>query len=107
MNSANIDNTHIIENSNDTTSTYSLGRLVYTASPQPIVPKNNNTKLFGNRDSSGVTESLANMAIGKGFKTNLSYAFSTTTTDRNVINSAQNRVRSGGSVAPAKKGANR
>jgi len=65
-------------------------------------------KWFGNRDSSQVIANRRNTAIGKG-SINTSVAPISFTTDRviNTTNDAIRRVRAGGAVAPAKKGANR
>jgi hypothetical protein len=107
----------IKDSTSDGTSSFEMGRRVYNDSSLPILQTNGNTNTFvsppqnvqkkwlGNRDSSGVTESRRNRAIGKGSMMTTPSSFHSNTT-HNTVNEALTRVRGGGAVAPAKKGAN-
>lgn len=65
-------------------------------------------KWFGNRDASQVTTNRRVTEIGVGsMNANKNLSSFTTYKEVNTVSDALTRVRSGGSVAPAKKGANR
>lgn len=64
-------------------------------------------KWFGNRDASQVITNRRNSAVGKGTIIGTQPLSFTTNKDINTTRDALTRVRAGGSVAPAKKGANR
>jgi hypothetical protein len=68
----------------------------------------NGKKWYGNRDASQVTTNRRTSQVGVGSlnATNSPMGF-TTNIDINTTRDALRRVRAGGSVAPAKKGANR
>ena len=92
-------------------SSFELGRKTYIETytgDNNVKLLNNGKKWFGNRDASQVTSNRRNTQIGVGSlnakKGNMSF---TTYKDVNVVNDALRRVRAGGSVAPAKKDANK
>jgi len=92
----------------DGTSTFEMGRKVYiNTHPTATTPVINKKKWLGNRDASQVATNRRNSAIGLGTinVANQPMSFNTND-DKNVRNTALNRVRSGGAVAPAKKNAN-
>jgi hypothetical protein len=92
----------------DGTSTFEMGRKVYIKTYQPsTAPVVNNKKWLGNRDASQVATNRRNSAIGLGTinAANQPMSFNTND-DKHVRNTALNRVRSGGAVAPLKKNAN-
>jgi len=95
------------DSTSDGTSTFAMGRMAFMNWPAPSPVQNPQKILLGNRDSSGVTESRRNRAIGKGTLTQSSPLSFTSHTNPSVVIDALARVRGGGAVAPAKKGANR
>jgi len=99
------------EITSDGNSSFEMGRKFYTKTNTTYVPtpfENKKKWIGGNRDSSSVTNRIKNNTIGSvtmpstyrllSFKSNK---------DLNVVNDALRRCRSGGSCAPAKKGANK
>jgi hypothetical protein len=68
----------------------------------------NGKKWYGNRDASQVTTNRRTNQVGAGSLNALNKPIGFTThIDINTTNDALRRVRAGGAVAPAKKGANR
>lgn len=95
----------------DNNSSFELARKTYieTYSDKNNVNRlNNNKKWYGNHDASQVTSNRRNNQVGVGSlnASNNQMSF-TNHKDVNVVNDALRRVRGGGAVAPAKKGANR
>jgi len=118
------------DSTSDGTSTFELGRKIYVktystatgpnvqrfnqlSNPQIAntnisVPLITSKKWLGNRDASQVATDRRNTAIGLGSLNAANQPMSFTTNDNvNVRKNALSRVRAGGAVAPAKKGANR
>ena len=105
------------DSTSDGMSSFEMGRQVYmnTRFPVKVVNgqvqtisqiQNPQKKWLGNRDSSAVTSSRRNMAIGKGSTVSTPFSFHSNTV-KNTVNEALARVRAGGAVAPDKKGANK
>ena len=100
-----------ITSNND--SSFEMSRSIYSRT-FPSLPTGvtsnymNGKKWYGNRDASQVTTNRRTNQVGVGSlnATNSPMGF-TTNTDINTTKDALRRVRAGGSVAPAKKGANR
>ena len=99
------------DSTSDGTSGFEMARRNYARTlpaQANTVAQNLEKKWSGNRDSSTVMERRKANAVGLGTlnagQNPLSF---TTTKDVNVTNDALTRVRAGGAVAPAKKGANR
>ena len=99
------------DSTSDGTSGFEMARRNYAktlpATPNTVA-QNLEKKWLGNRDSSTVMERRKATAVGLGTLNagNQPLSF-TTTKDVNVTRDALTRVRAGGAVAPAKKGANR
>lgn len=98
----------------DSTATFELSREVYTrtlpTSSTSGTSSNymNGKKWYGNRDASQVTANRRTTQVGVGTLNASSNTMGFTSNNNiNVTSDALRRVRAGGSVAPAKKGANR
>lgn len=99
----------IKDSTSDGTSTFEMGRRIYLKSKpaeSTVTNESLQKKWLGNRDSSGVTESRRNRAIGKGSTLTTPISFTSGNRVSNTVIDALSRVRGGGAVAPAKKGAN-
>jgi hypothetical protein len=99
------------DSTSDGTSGFEMARRNYAKTlpaQANTVAQNLEKKWSGNRDSSTVMERRKATAVGLGSLNagNQPLSF-TTTKDINVTRDALTRVRAGGAVAPAKKGANR
>ena len=95
------------DSTSDGSSTFEMGRKVYVNNSNVSVPLITNKKWLGNRDASQVATNRRNTAIGIGSVNAANQPISfTTKNDINVRSDALARVRGGGAVAPAKKGAN-
>ena len=99
------------DSTSDGTSSFEMGRRVYTETTDKSHPITNPQKLHkkwigGNHDSSQITENRKNNSIGRGSinTTNKLLSF-TTYRDVNTVNDALTRCRAGGAVAPPKKNA--
>uniref|UniRef100_A0A6C0DLP5 Uncharacterized protein n=1 Tax=viral metagenome TaxID=1070528 RepID=A0A6C0DLP5_9ZZZZ len=95
----------------DNNSSFELARKTYIETytgENNVTRLKNDKKWYGNRDASQVTSNRRNNQVGVGSlnasKQQMSF---TNHKDVNVVNDALRRVRGGGAVAPAKKGANR
>jgi len=100
------------DSTSDSQSTFSMGRQVFSntyTTNIPSVEKFNQKKwIGGNRDASDVTTRNRNNRIGNGSLNSSGALISFTTyKDVNTVNDALTRVRAGGAVAPAKKGASK
>jgi hypothetical protein len=99
------------DSTSDGTMTFALDRSLYTntlpATPL-TVSQQISKKWFGNRDASQVTTNRRVREVGVGSlnagRQNMGFM---SHSNNNTVNDALTRVRAGGAVAPAKKGANR
>jgi len=101
------------DSTSDSQSTFEMNRAVYSrtlpTNPAPITSNYmNGKKWYGNRDASQVTANRRTTEVGIGSlnASNKPMSFETHH-NFNTTNDALRRVRAGGAVAPAKKGANR
>lgn len=103
------------DSTSDNDSTFEMSRSIYSRTfPNNIITTGvtsnymNGKKWYGNRDASQVTTNRRTNQVGAGSlnASNSSMGF-TTHSDINTTRDALRRVRAGGAVAPAKKGANR
>lgn len=94
-----------------TTYNWQTRRNVQQITSMPVASSSNymnGKKWYGNRDASQVTTNRRTGQIGNGSLNAANRAFGFTThKDINTTRNALTRVRAGGAVAPAKKGANR
>lgn len=98
------------DSTSDGESTFELGRVTYVKTLQPTNTQqlSQNKKWYGNRDASQIIANRRNTQIGLGSLNASGNPLSFTThKEVNTINNALTRVRAGGAVAPAKKGANK
>jgi hypothetical protein len=94
----------------DNESSFEMSRNIYTRTFPTGGTSNymNGKKWYGNRDASQVTTNRRTNQVGVGsLNASNGYMGFTTHSDINTTRDALRRVRAGGAVAPAKKGANR
>lgn len=118
LNNGTLKGTHAMPQkdiTSDGDSTFEMGRRTYVRTlpkapipPASLVHLSQTKKWYGNRDASQIVANRRNTQIGLG-TLNASTAPMSFTTHKivNTIDDALTRTRAGGSVAPAKKGANR
>jgi hypothetical protein len=92
----------------DGESSFEMGRHTYVKTLPKPGELSKHKKCYGNHDASQITANRRNTQIGLGSLNASGKPMSFTTfKDVNVVNDALARVRGGGAVAPAKKGANK
>ena len=87
-------------------STFAMSRNTYVETLPSIMDAQSKKKWLGNRDASQVTANRRNIEIGVGSLNATNAPMSFVSKDDAATRRALSRVRSGGSVAPAKKNAN-
>lgn len=95
------------DSTSDGTSDFEMSRRNYTRTFPVAAPAQLNKKWMGNRDASQVTANRRVSEVGAGTLNTGNKPMSYTTfKDVNTTADALRRVRAGGAIAPAKKGAN-